>query len=354
MTILKYKFIYYHGLERVFNHPILCSALFFGIYWIGPAFLLIIDNVVSTSNDVFIDVVKLYAGDLTHLLFALVVSFGSFFAARMCGIINSNEDKIVCRDEFKNETTRTTLIFQKISNGFLINIIALVICSFSASVVIDIILTEENWWGVTDGFVNSSGVLFVINTSAMIFIGISVFLQISLRSILSSVLAVKFIHIDFFHADGCNGQKKVGSLIMHGWALSITCVSSIFILYYMGYLGIEKSVVSAVISFVLIFAIPMISILPLAAIVRSVNEEKTSAINKINNKSRIIEKLNGNNKIKSHLDVGEYFAIRSYVESANIWPFNLKAISIAVIAYILQSVLVFDQLINVIKKWWLS
>lgn len=357
MTESNKKFIDYYGLEVIFNYPVSCSLLFFGVYWAAPAMLQVLINVISNGQEESGRFIQSYINDLTHLFFAIIVSIGSFFAAKICGIINKNEDKLVCQNEYEDHAIRTIWRFSKISNGCAIKLLALAICVITATVVTNIALKEESWWGVNAESLNLSGVFFIINSSAMVFLGISVFIQISLRSILTSILAKKFIHIDFFHSDGCNGQKNVGNLIMHGWALSITCVSSIFILYYMGYLGIEDSIVAATISFILIFAIPMISILPLLAIVRSVNEEKIRAIYEINKKSMITEMLQNkpiNKKAITHLGVDEYFAIRGYIEGANVWPFNLKAISLAVVAYMIQSILVFDQLHGVIKKWWLS
>jgi hypothetical protein len=354
------KFIYYLGFESLFNFPILCGLFFFFIYWLSPLF---INSITLVFNNQQIDIthfVNSYVNDSVHLIFSVIVSVGAIFAAKICGIINDNKDKLSCKKECAEKSDKLKQHYLEMSNGYLIKIFSLIICVLTAFIVTIIAIEQLNWWGVTNGAINSSGMMFIINTSAMVFFGVNIFIQISLRSLLTSILAGRFIDIDFFHSDGCNGQKEVGNLIMYGWVLSIFCVSSIFILYQMGYMGIEKSAIAAIISIVLILSVPMISILPLWAIVKAVSREKNYAIININKRSKIstyfkpmrkYKKKKNNYWEESTLNTSEYLSIRNYLEKANVWPFNFKAILFATIAYLIQSILVLDKLIVVVNKW---
>lgn len=353
------KFINIYGLELIFQYPILCAILFFLVYW-GLPFIALFDYNIVNDKIIYEKETIQYLADKTHLIFALAVSLGGCFTAWMCKIINNDNDKVHCKSLYSKDCNQKILHFTKIANSHILKVLALVIAVITAFMVSHLMIKIDTWWGVTDSLFNISGIFFIINTSIMVYLGLTVFVQISLRSFLTLRLATKFININFFHEDGCNGQKNIGNLIMLGWLVSIFCVLSIFILYYQGYHGIENSGVSAIIALILVFSIPLISIIPLFSIVKAVNKEKMKLISTINTKSRINEKitkasikqssLNLGVKKKASIEIDEYFTIRNFVENANIWPFNFKALFFTITAYIIESLLVLDQLFSVFKN----
>lgn len=210
-----------------------------------------------------------------------------------------------------------------------------------------------DWWGSSNkGF---AGIVLSVATAWVGYVlGWGILFSINAYLMLRRIIQHGAIHRPF-DPDRCGGFKPLGTLILLLYCCVFILVACFAVVYYFGYFGLEKSILFNVSAAgVAIFA-PLFLFLPIRTVTRKVQEDRFRILRCIGDKQleifhRIVDRLDWEtekNEVEAEVKlIKELKAAAELSETANIWPFNVRATRSLVLAYGAQVVAVAYQIIK--------
>ncbi len=155
-----------------------------------------------------------------------------------------------------------------------------------------------------------------------------------------------------FHPDACNGYLPLGNIIFILFGLSIVVAIAVFIVIYLGFLDLQKTVFIWVLILGCLTLTPILLLLPSYYVVSKLKSEKKKLLliierrmNQITEEleKQLIDEKNIANIMDELLKIKESFSIYNEI---SIWPFNIRLVQTIVLSYILQIALLLIELLG--------
>ena len=140
---------------------------------------------------------------------------------------------------------------------------------------------------------------------------------------------------------------------MRLWILAILLGTAIWIALFLGYLGIERTVVAWILATIALLAIPAIAIAPLLSSLRAIHKAQWLILSDfepflndllIRGKDQVRQgRRDEATQVLSTL--GDVTSVHQFVVSINPWPFNPRALAVVIFIYCLQLFLTLRELL---------
>lgn len=306
----------------------LAPFFIFSFYWGAPLALLVIWT-LARSNDPFggaASAVQAYLRDQTHLIYSVLVSLGGmavYFVLKKTSpvirhtlrIVKGRTDHIEWRTKFR--------FYQSAAFSKWIVLICGVV-SISTFVILVTRIFDPRyhfWWGhISNGY---SGLYFAVAASQMVFWGTwSLFVIGAVSLIISHIGRCRFRY-EPLRADGCNGLRPIGLLIMVMWAYALLTSLSIYLVFSRGYLDLEDNVAIWFISLTGSVCIPLVAILPLISVTRAIRRARERYLHEIEQLSQAFKQPQSRRDIDQ---LNALLEVRQSVLQGNIFPFRNQAV----------------------------
>jgi len=178
------------------------------------------------------------------------------------------------------------------------------------------------WWGsIAHGY---GGIAFAIVASQMVFWGLWSFIVVSAVSLVLSQIGHCPLTYQPLRADGCNGLRPLGFLIMLIWCYAISVAGCIYVLFSRGYLRLEVNPVIWVIGLTASICLPLIAILPLLSVTAAIKRARHHYL-------RSIEALAHARRSPATLaeaeELHKLLDLRKAVAQGNVFPFGPQTIA---------------------------
>ena len=377
----------------VFEHrqsAFVSGLVVFLVYWVAPLILTLLFgsiitcatrqellNLLSAGPEDMFDVPKLlshlncmqsvgsvdplgYLTDKTHFLFAVIISIGAALATHVVRLFDVT--MIELRDDGIPRAGDEVLSGSyKYYRGLATHrrFRALSMLLALATLAIFLYITRADgytyWWGSSKfGY---AGYFFSVIAALMVYWGSRAIILIGLGSIMIARIVRFPLILRPYHADGCNGLSPMGRQIILMWMFALSLAFAIYVTLSIGYLGIEKTAVIWIIALLASLTIPALAILPLISALSSIREAQ---------KTRL---ANFETLLHGLLDQAEQHALQSdpdatgecveklknlqeaqaIILSANVWPFNPKALVGILIVNTVQITLTANELFGIFQ-----
>lgn len=295
-----------------------------------------------------------YLNDMTHLAFTLVISIGALSAMLTMKNFNLTVLRLLREDtpawnlrftgyvyrRFRDKAFRRRYILLCAVMGALASILFSYLC-MSAK--------YEYWWG--SGKNGIAGFAFAAIVGAMVFSGLWVALLLVFGSLMLARLLKSPLPLRPFHRDGCNGLSPLGRQIFLLWCSALCGGMAIVVALYFGYLDIQKNPLVWLLAVIGTVCIPVLAVIPLYAALRAIRRTQDVSLEHLGsilNHNLSIADLAVRNKDfatadKAIADLNELKGIFDIIKSANVWPFNPKALTFIVVINGIQIALTLKQ-----------
>lgn len=305
--------------------PYGCAPLLiFVAYWLIPLLFLIASPGPSTANAAFTEV-NIYLQDRTHLIFASLISLGALplylivsktspVVRHTLRVVKGQTDHAHWQAKYRKY--QTAAFSRWLAAG----------CSVLGLLVFAILLSRvfdgqyHAWWGhISHG---SAGLYFALIAALMVFSATwSLFVVAAVSVVISHIARCKFSY-EPLRADGCNGLRPVGFLIMMMWGYSLLAAAAVYIVFSRGYLRLEENPAIWFVSLMASVCLPLVAVLPLVSVTGAIHNARELYLREIERCSRDqspcsspdIEKLN------------QLLEIRQSVTRGNIFPFRNQTV----------------------------
>lgn len=310
-------------------------VLVFFAYWIVPLIILLAGE-ATRSRAALLEMVLLYGSDLTHLIYAVLISLGALpvylVLKKTSPVIRHTLRVVKGRTDHSKWKERYRAYQNAAFSRWLIFGCGLLALSIS---VLLIYRTFDDryiqWWGHSShGY---AGIYTALIVSQMVFWGTWSFFVLAAVSLVISHIARCKLDYEPLRADGCNGLRPVGFLIMMMWSYSLLAATAVYVVFSRGYLDLETNIGIWFISLSASLCLPLVAVLPLLSV--------TAAIRKARERYLIdIEKLaKGSGPPRSSRDIDKltrFLELRDSIFRGNIFPFRNKAVFAFTILNIVQ------------------
>lgn len=208
------------------------------------------------------------------------------------------------------------------------------------------------WWGsATHG---CAGLLLAVVVSIMIYFGTQGMFLITVGALMIARMFRKGLQLRPYHPDGCNGLSVLGNLILLLWIISIVLVGAIYVVFGLGYFGLQRTQLAWILAVIGIFTIPCVAIIPLWAAMQAAIKAKhvelcrlEPAVDQLYRTT--VESLQSK-PVDEILSLAERLSqletLHQFVDDLNIWPFNRHALAFVMSVYVIETLLTLHQIFN--------
>jgi len=211
---------------------------------------------------------------------------------------------------------------------------------------------QQGWWG--NSRYGIAGLVFAVIIGAMVFSLLWGGYILTMGSIMLSRIVRLPMSLRPFHQDGCNGLAPLGKQILLLWWVALSGGAAIYVTLRLGYLGIERTPLIRLLAVVGSAMIPAIAILPLYASLKSIQEIQNSSLehlgpllnNLLLEANSAVREQNFEVAKGAISRINELKELFEIVKSANVWPFNPKALTIVATANVIQIALTAKELLH--------
>ena len=299
-----------------------------------------------------------YLTDKTHFLFAIIISIGAGFATHVVRRFNATIIELRDGDipHANDEELSTIYRYYRGLTAYLrFRAISLLLALATLWIFLYIIRSDRYtyWWGSNQfGY---TGYFFSVIVALMVYWGSRFIVLIGLGSIMISRLMRFPLILRPYHPDGCNGLTPMGRQIVFLWLFALSLAFAIYVTLSIGYLGIEKTAVVWIIALLCSLAIPALAILPLLSALSSIGRARKARLanfeillhdllDRAEQSALCCDHDAAERYVKKLKNVQEAQAI---ILSANVWPFNPKALVGILIVNMVQITLTAHELFGV-------
>lgn len=296
-----------------------------------------------------------YAVDRTHLLFSVLLGFGAAVGAlilRRIGLVIAALHREGLPNEDGHRLATSYAMFRAFGNHWLGRVVSLALGIATLLVFLQFYRLDRYsyWWGSSaHGY---TGLVFACIECAMVYYATQAMFLIGAASLLLGGAFAAGLQLRPFHPDGCNGLSSVGLLIFLLWILALVVAGGIFIVLYLGYLGLQKTQVAWALVILATGIIPFTAIIPLHAVVRAVSNARDRELKRLepllhDAYSRIVDAVErGQDATALSERMASAKEIYALLRGINIWPFNPQALTLLMSAYAAQALLTLHEFIG--------
>jgi hypothetical protein len=159
-----------------------------------------------------------------------------------------------------------------------------------------------------------------------------------------------------FHPDGCNGLAPLGKQIFLLWSNALVGGLAIYVTLRFGYLGVERTPIVWILAIIGTMIIPAIAVVPLFASLRAVKKVQQKYLNHLgvflNDRLQLADgAIQNGNLDEADKFIGQLENAKKLFEiykTANVWPFNTRALTLIVLINAVQIVLTAKQLLSLL------
>src|SRR5579862_7198539 len=240
------------------------SALAFFIYWVVPMIFAMASGVAADAAAIVAIAQQLgvpgplaeaiatrgpatpaphflyYLTDQTHLLFAIVLSFGLACTVRTLRLVPQSIATLIKNGVLVSETLVEVDYFSDLRSAYAWwkYAISAVIGAVAAGIAMTLVFGPDTrgWWGnIAYG---PAGLAFSVFVGLMVFgLVMGTFVLVSIARLLIRVAKLP-IKLRPFHPDGCGGMSAIGQQVLWLWSCVFFGVMAIYVTLKLGYLGL--------------------------------------------------------------------------------------------------------------------
>lgn len=305
-------------------YAVLPPAIFLG-YWGIPLVLLVSSQgrEVTTAGRTE---ALLYLNDYTHLIYSLLISLGAlpvYVVLKKTSPVVRHTLRVVRGKTDHSQWMAKYRAYQTAAfSQWLVGA-----CAALALVVFLVFLSRiyddqyRGWWGHRSHGV--AGLYFAFAAAQMVFWATWLLLVVAAVSLVISHIARCKFSYEPLRADGCNGLRPVGLLIMTMWAYSLLAALAIYVVFSRGYLRLEENPVIWFISLTASICLPLVAVLPLASVTAAIRRARELYLLDLERLSK------GRDTPRSVSDLEELnrlLEVRNCILKGNIFPFRNQAV----------------------------
>lgn len=300
----------------------------FSFYWGAPLVILAATALIRAEdplNGLGVAVFS-YAADRTHLAYSVLISLGGlavYFILKKTSPVIRHTLRIVQGQAAHEEWRHKFRSYQSAAfSKWFVFICAIVAAStFGILVMKSLDPRYASWWGhISKGY---AGLYFALAASQMVFWGTwSLFIIGAVSLIISHIGRCKFRY-EPLRADGCNGLRPIGLLIMVMWSYSLLTSLAIFVVFSRGYLDLEDNVAIWSICLAASVCIPLVAILPLISVTTAIRRAREKYLKEI----ELLAQAYVRPRSKPDIDrFNTLLEIRQSILHGNIFPFRNQTV----------------------------
>lgn len=377
-----------HTLFERRMHGIEIGLWVFGVYWLLPLVLSLVAGttlprgmVSDWSSDLatnlpdllplasLIDVLArhqqlaepdaiTYLTDRTHFVFAVLIAIGGGLAGHVVrqfhatvirlrngGLPDAADAELKpVYDHYRGLATH---------RGFRALSLVLALFTFAIFYYLSVAASHVHWWGHSNyGY---AGVAFALAAALMVYWGSRAVMLMGMGSVMLARIIRFPLKLRPFHPDGCNGLAPLGRQIINLWLFALVLAFAIYVTLSFGYLGVEKTVTVWVLALMGTLMIPALAVFPLLAALKSIHEARRGRLahfesvlhNLLDEVEQASVERNYGQAIESVTRMKDIEAAHTIINTANVWPFNPRALMSILVVNAVQIVLTLDQLFKV-------
>jgi hypothetical protein len=244
----------------------------FTFYYIAPYLIFFSKNGFTES--------RIYFYDQVHFVFSLVISSATIPLASIYRNIGLSviQTRRALVESSAHDWETDYFKYRSIS----LSIWIFLICGFLSCLTVVILLDRvtnfeySSWWGnLKYGY---AGYYFVFAASQMVFWGAWAILSITAFSVHIARISKYKIDYSPAHHDNSGGLRPLGFILLLIWWYSLSVASAVYIVFSQGYLGIEKNYAIWILAITVSICVPLIGVLPLIRIMKSIDRAKETYI----------------------------------------------------------------------------
>jgi len=293
-----------------------------------------------------------YAADTVHLAMALVVpTVGGWVSVTAIGkfagllrLLLDSGQLLAPQETVDAELAKGNRWLRTPIAALLLGVVATLLAAFMATRCFDD--AYVGWWGHrSHGW---AGACFVVAVWGMVYFGGMTLYALAVGLHVLSRLFLGPVRLRPFSTDGCNGFGRVGDYFLLLFALSLVVGGAVWITFGLGYLGVERFVVTWIGGAFGLATIPLILILPLTRLTRRISEARDERFLPIegvlHRKLEQLERVIGSVNIEREFvdEVESLVKVRDALFSvypSNTFPFRPRIAGILTASYLIQVVL---------------
>jgi hypothetical protein len=299
--------------------------IIFGVYWLAPL-LVLMASLTTRSASAAEATLRLYIEDWTHLFYSLLISVGgvpAYAIVRLTGPVVRHTLRITRgRTDYRHWKAK-----YRTYQSAAFSTTLMLACGVLTALVLAVLISRvfdarySGWWGhISHGY---GGIYFCLAVSQMVFWGAWSFFVVGAVSLVLSHIAECKFYYDPLRADGCNGLRPVGLLIMLMWAYSLIAAMGIYVLFSRGYLGIERYPVIWVIAVTVSICLPLVAISPLISVTSAIRRSKELYLLEL---QQLAARATPPKCWRDVEHLSQLLDVRSVVSRGNIFPFRNQTV----------------------------
>jgi hypothetical protein len=320
-------------------------AALLGLEWFGT---LILHDPATTGT-------LNYLGDRSHLLFSILLGLEAGVALEILRRLDKAMTTLR-RAQLPTPDGRypsaNYALLRRLANHPLLRVVSLLLAAGIFGVFLYFCRSADYafWWGSTSHGV--AGLAFAAIQFAMVYFATQAIFLVAAGALMLARLFLNGLTLRPFHPDGCNGLAPVGTLIFLLWVFALLLAGAVFVATVLGYLGLETSRVFWVLAFIATLSVPLAAIAPLAATVIAVNRASRQQLQQLEPAldDLFAESLSavrrGENADAAGDRLGKLQAMHDVLANVNVWPFNPKALTAAIGASAVQTLLTLNEIVG--------
>lgn len=296
-----------------------------------------------------------YLTDLTHFLFAVVIGCGAWLGTATLRNFDRAVTQLSADGIPQGDATAASNIYrqyrrQAFRTGNIVLCAVLAACTFALFVYLHRAEEYAYWWGSHKHGI--AGFVFAVMVGAMVFSLVWGSLLLVFGSLMLARIISMPIELRSFHADGCNGLEPLGRQIFLLWSNALIGGLAIYVTLRSGYLGVERTPIVWILAMIGTLTIPAIAIVPLLASLRAVKKVQQQYLQHLgiflNRRLQQADAaIQSDNLGEAEKIIGQLDSVRKLFEiykTANVWPFNSRALTVIVVINAVQIALTAKQL----------
>jgi len=300
-----------------------------------------------------------YLQDLTHFVFSLTLSLGALVGAvtiknfhRTVAILSG--DEIPHADPHQISNIYRCYRKKAFQLRYACVCIVLGLGAFALFFYLYASPRYAYWWGNRQN--GAAGLLFAMIVGGMVF---SVLWGLVILVFGAAMLARVFslpIDLKPFHRDGCNGLAPLGKQIFLLWWNALFGGIAIYVALRLGYLGVQRTPIVWALAVLGSAGIPLLAIVPLYASLQAVKRAQNACLQQLglflNRQLAAADTaIQDGNLSAAHETIAQLTEVKELFEiykTANVWPFNPKALTLILIANAIQIALTVKELLSLV------
>lgn len=290
--------------------------------------------------------------DLTHTVFSTVIVFlGAVWFRHFTNTVPATFEKLFRDQVFEFDQRTYELWISRVQQGYNSRRVKVTCFLLATPVLVTFLLMTHNaglsyWWGYHEyGF---AGYYLAIIVSVAAYYGFfAIFATVTTIRAIRTLKGYRLC-LRPFHPDECSGLRPLGDLIVLIYAGTIIVGIGLFTTQFLGYFGLEGSVLMWLLIAGYLGIVPLIFISPTASVRHVVKEAKKEELPILESKlQRCYEKIRS--KIEGeHLDYefrkqmeqfGKLREVQKVIGEISEWPFAANIVWSTVAIYLLQIVI---------------